>query len=349
MAKKTLRIGALGLTHDHVWANLKELIALRDVELAGVADPHDELLAKAQKEFGCAVFSSAETFLMEEGDFLDAVLIFGDNAGGVDLAELAAQYGLHILIEKPMAADLAGADRMLAAVRNAGTRLMVNWPIAWWPQLQHALKMVEAGKIGRVWQTKYRAAHNGPREMGCSKFFYDWLYDPTRNGAGAFIDYCCYGALLSRHFMGMPSRVNGVAGRFCKEDIRVEDNGVLVMTYPNGMSLAEASWTQIGHLTSYVTVIYGTTGTLLIEPGGRLLMATAKEQDGVEIPVPTAKPHLKNASAHFIHCLRTGEEFHPLCNDRVARDAQEILEAGLLSSSTGSEISLPMIRSVSGV
>ncbi|MEW6302490.1 MAG: Gfo/Idh/MocA family oxidoreductase [Verrucomicrobiota bacterium] len=340
--KGQVRLGVLGLTHDHIWDNLKDVQHLKDARLIAVADPNHPLLDRAAREYSCATYTDYETMLEKEE--LHAVLVYSDNATGVEVAEQAAARGLHLLVEKPMAATLAGADRMLAAVRVAKVRLMVNWPIAWWPQLQKALALVKWGEIGDIWQVKYRAAHAGPKEMGCSPYFSDWLYNAELNGAGALVDYCCYGAVLARQFLGVPSRVTGVAGRFVKEDITVDDNAVLLMTYPRGLAIAEASWTQIGHLTSYVVMLYGTKGTLVIQPGedGKLLHASDKNPDGVVVKAPKSPAHLRNATAHFVHCLRTGEEFTSLCNDRFARDAQEILEAGLLAASTGAEVSLPL-------
>jgi predicted dehydrogenase len=52
---------------------------------------------------------------------------------GADYGVAAAQKGLHILIEKPMAADYAGAVALYGAAKKAGVTLMVNWPFAWWP------------------------------------------------------------------------------------------------------------------------------------------------------------------------------------------------------------------------
>ena len=142
----------------------------------------------------------------------------------------------------------------------------------------------------------------------------------------------------------MPSRVFGVASRLCKEDLTVEDNGIIVMTYPRALAVAEGSWTQIGKLTAYQTAIYGTRGTLLVEPrpGGRLFLANAEHPDGMEIEVPVPPPEAANASACFLHGLETGQAFPELCNDRACRDVQEILEAGLQSAARGQEVSLPL-------
>jgi predicted dehydrogenase len=340
MKSKKLRIGVIGLTHDHIWGNLQDLTSHTGGQLVAVADSHLPLRERARREFRCKAYADADRLLGAEK--LDAVYLYGDNASNVDACEAAAAHGLHVLVEKPIAATLAGADRMLLAVRKANVRLMVNWPIAWRPALQHALAMTARGDIGEVWQVKYRAAHAGPKELGCSPYFCEWLFNREQNGGGALIDYCCYGAALSRLLLGVPSRVTAVAGNLRKEEIAVEDNAMLLMTYPRGLSLAEGSWTQIGNLSSYVTMIHGTTGSLQVNPNDRLLHATSKLPEGVEVKVPKAPAHLRNASAHFLHCLATGENFLPLCNDRVGRDAQEILEAGLRSAHGGKEVSLPL-------
>ncbi|MGE3804734.1 MAG: Gfo/Idh/MocA family protein [Gemmataceae bacterium] len=338
---KTFRIGVLGLTHDHVWGNLEELARLDHGKLVAAADPHGPLLEKIKSLYGCTCYGDPEELLQREQ--LDAVYVFSDNVRGAQLAELALSCGLHVFIEKPMAATLAGAERMLAAARQSGARLMINWPFAWWPQLQHAIRFVKEGNIGDLWQVKYRAAHQGPRELGCSTDFCDWLYDASRNGAGAFMDYCCYGTVLARCLLGVPSRVMGFAGRLTKEDILVEDNAMLMMTYPRAFAMAEGSWSQIGKLTGYLTALYGTRGTLLVEPrvGGKLLLATDSKPEGENLPVPEAAPENRSGSAHFLHALETGSPFGPLCEARVCRDAQEMLEAGLLSIEAGRETSLP--------
>ena len=337
-----LRVAVLGLSHDHVWDNLRLLTRENSADVVAASDPNPVLLRK----FG--EYSPAQTYeshlRLLDSERLDGVYIFSNNRDGAELAVEAAARGLHILIEKPMADSLVNADRMLMAARQSDVHLVVNWPFAWWPQLQHALWAVSEGIVGDVWQVKYRAAHAGPRELGCSDAFCDWLFDPQKNGGGALMDYACYGAVLARAVMGLPSRVTAVTGRFRKEDILVEDNALVVMTYPHGMATAEASWTQIGKLTAYTTAIYGSHGTLMVEPrqGGRLLLATESDPEGSPIDIPDAPPELANAASHFCRIIQNETTPWILCQDRISRDAQEILEAGRRSAQSGREISLPL-------
>lgn len=336
-----IRLGVLGLEHDHAWGAVEEAERLNTVELVGAADPHEELRDQFLTKTNAPAFARYEQLLEHP---LDAVMIFTDNASHPYLIDMAGELGLAVLVEKPLAATVQDADRVVSLVRKHGIRLMINWPFAWWSQLQHALHMASEGMLGRVWQVKYRAAHAGPERLGCSEYFCEWLFDAERNGGGALIDYCCYGALLARLILGVPSRVTGIAGRFCKDDLSVEDNAVLVMTYQRGMAMAEASWSQIGKLSSYVTWIYGSEGTLMVEPrqGGKLLWASEQHPEGVEVEVPHGPAWQLGPVAHLVHCLQTGEAFSPFCSLEAGRDAQEILSAGLVSAELGEDVSLPL-------
>ncbi len=337
-----IRVGVLGLTHDHVWEHLPSLQASPRAELVGVADPHEDLIERAANEYGCSTYSDYEVLLDSES--LDAVLVFADNSQSVDLCVEASHRGLHQLVEKPLAGDLVSADLMIAAAASQGVRLMVNWPFAWWPQMQQAVRMAKDGVLGDIWQVRYRAAHAGPREMGCSDYFCDWLFNEEQNGGGAMVDYCCYGALLSAYLLGCPSRVSGVKGRLTKDDITVEDNAILVMTYPRAISVAEGSWSEVGNLSNYFTYIYGTHATLMIEPhsGGRLMLATMDNPQGQPVEMEPAPAHWSSATDHFLECLANEEPFFGLCGVCAVRDAQEILEAGLWSAQRGKEISIPL-------
>jgi len=325
------RFITLGLHHDHVWSNLEELAATGRAELVGAADTDAELLSKYRERFPGETLPSYDDLLAREG--LTAAYIFGSNRLSEDLTVKACERGLHCLVEKPMASTLAGAERMLAAARANGVRLMVNWPFTWWPQLRHGLAMAQAGELGRVWQVRYRAAHQGPVELGCSRQFCEWLYDEELNGAGALMDYCCYGAVLADVVLGRPESVSGLRiNTGLKPALSLEDNAILILKYPHALATTEASWTQIGHLTSYSTTIYGSTGTVHIEPGqgGRILHATGGHPEGIELTVPPQPDHLRNASTHFLAAIEDpGLTLHPLCEAEHGRNAQWILEEGI--------------------
>lgn len=338
-----LRIAVLGLTHDHVWDNLPHLAAHDDAELIAAADPNDPLTDRLASEYGCNVYGSSDELL--DSEQLDAVYIFSSNRQGAELAIKAMNRQLHVLIEKPMAANLEQANRMVATAEENAVKLVVNWPFAWWPQLQTALVMAREGIIGKLWAVKYRAAHAGPAELGCSRYFCAWLFNPELNGdGGALIDYCGYGSVLASSLLGLPESVSGMTGGRVKEGLNVDDNALISMKYPFGMSSAEGSWTQIGKLTSYTTAIYGTQGTLLVEPrdGGRLLLATEDDPGGSEVPVNEPKPEMRNSANHFIHVIRNDAVPWCLCQPANSRNAQEILEAGSRSAQSGQHHTLPL-------
>lgn len=334
-----VRLGLLGLHHDHIWGNLKDLSETDGLRVVAYADHHAALRERAAGHFPEAEGHGSYEALLARHD-LDAVFIFASNRLGEELAVAACERGWHVLVEKPMASTLAGADRMLSSARAHRVRLMVNWPIAWMPGYQEALRLAASGFIGELWQVKYRAAHAGPRELGCSVYFCEWLYDPALNGGGALLDYGCYGAALSRALLGTPQAVTAVTLGGLKSGLSAEDNAVLLFQYPRALGIAEASWTQSGDLTSYVAAIHGSKGTLLAEPGGRLLLANAEHPEGRELEAPRPPPHLASATSHFLHLIRDpGAECFSLCHPVVGRDAQAMLEAALRSAREGRRVS----------
>ncbi|MFN5059066.1 MAG: Gfo/Idh/MocA family protein [Chloroflexota bacterium] len=336
---KALRIGILGMTHDHVWDVLRHAHEVADMQIVAAADPSEELRTAATNAGIKKVFADYLELLNKTE--LDAVLVMGDNMTGVDAAIAAAKRGLHIMTEKPMASTYAGALAMYQAAKSAGVVMMVNWPFAWRADVQHAIALTKRGKVGNVFSVNYRAAHCGPRELGCSPHFVGWLYDPTLNGAGAFMDYCCYGAALDCMLVGMPSRVTAVAGRLRKTDLPAEDNAVMIMQHQNAISTSTASWTQIGHMTSYEPIIYGDKGTLKASQG-KLYFSDAENDLGVQVRVPKIAPGYRHALEHFVAVIRQEVPLLELCSGEVALMAQEVLEAGLISANTNMTVSLPL-------
>ena len=124
---KTYRIGFASLVHDHVWGELRHWKAHPNVEIVAAGDVNAELRTQFKTEAGVEnIYDSWQEMIEKEE--LDIVQASAENSVSADIVEAAAAKGVHIVSEKPMAARLSQADRMLAAAENAGTLLMVNWP-----------------------------------------------------------------------------------------------------------------------------------------------------------------------------------------------------------------------------
>jgi predicted dehydrogenase len=344
------RIGVLGLHHDHVWPNLAALAGGDLGRLAAVADPDPDLRRRIELEYGGVRAHERYDEMLEAGG-LDAVLVFADNRASADLGVRALEHGLPVMIEKPMAADLPGAEALLAAARAANLPLMVNWPTAWRPAVRHGLALALAGAVGEPIQLSHRGANPGPREYGCSPQFCEWLYDPRRNGGGALVDYCGYGAILCRVVLGRPAAVTAVAGCLRKADLAAEDNAVVILRYPRALGLLEASWTHVGGEPAIAMVVHGDGGTLVVHQpkaareghragAGRVQLATEAGSQFIE--PPPLPPDERDGPTYFLSRLLDGRPIAGLCAPDVGRDAQEILAAALTSSATGREVTLPL-------
>jgi len=327
--KKRLKIGVIGLVHDHVWNILDQFKTVENAEVSCAADVNDPLLAKVRALGVKNTYKSYEELLAKEE--IDAVIVYTENSRHADVTEAAAERGLDVMVEKPMAANLKQAQRMFRVSEKFGVKLMVNYPTAWSPTMRHAYKMAQEGLIGRLYQVRYRAAHEGPKEIGCSRYFYDWLYDEKLNGAGAFMDYCCYGANMCRWILGVPEKALALGGKYVREYLTVEDNAVLLMGYKKAMGIAEASWSQIGEgiPPRYTLVLNGSEG--VIAAGKELKIYTSEKKRWERIEPPPLEEGNRNGPEHFVTCLLKDKPFDDLVSSLYNRDTQCILEAGLIS------------------
>lgn len=340
------RLLAAGLIHDHAWKLLPEFAKIPGVKIVGGADANRPLRERLRREFGVRALFEKPSDLFDRVE-ADGVLVCDSNAGGVPIVEAAAKRGLHAMVEKPMAHTAAGARRMADAARRGKTRLMINWPLAWNPSVVHALDLVQSGAIGHVFHARIHMAHQGPREAGCSPYFWGWLYDKKKNGAGALVDYCCYGAAIMAVLWGKPRQVIGVAGNLVKPNFPVDDNALVIGIWPKRTVLSQASWTQ--NPDFHDILFLGVGGTLETVRGTLVHTRTkpgefshwgADRQNRKEIRLPRLPAGGRSGPEHFIHCLRTGRPFKPLCSAETGLAAQEILTAGLRSERSGRRVTL---------
>jgi predicted dehydrogenase len=103
--------GAMGRNH------VRNLAAIPEAELVGLYDPNPETAAAVAQEFSTRVFPSVEALAGE----VEAAVLAAPTVAHADLGCALLGRGLHLLVEKPLAASLEEADRLLAA---AGDRVL---------------------------------------------------------------------------------------------------------------------------------------------------------------------------------------------------------------------------------
>jgi len=277
-----LRLGVVGLTHSHVHGLLGRK-GRGDVVIVGVAEPNRDLARRYAERYGLSmdlVFDSANEML--EKTRPTAVAAFGSTFEHLAAVQAAAPRGIHVMVEKPLAVSLEHARKMKALADRHRIVLMVNYETTWYPTLYRAAESVRADSIGPLRKVVVRDGHRGPARInGVDPEFLDWLVDPVRNGAGALMDFGCYGANLMTYLVqGMrPTSVTAVTQQLQPRDYpRVDDEATIVVTYPSAQAIIQASWNwPIGRKD---LEIYGTRGYVMTD--NRSLMRTRVSESASE-------------------------------------------------------------------
>jgi predicted dehydrogenase len=119
--RTALRVGVLGsgaMGRNHV----RVLASLPGVELVGLYDPRQEVAAAVAAEHHTRAFSDAEALAAG----VDAMVVAVPTVLHAEIGCELLGRGLHVLVEKPLAASLAEADRLIAAAAAAGRVLAVG-------------------------------------------------------------------------------------------------------------------------------------------------------------------------------------------------------------------------------
>src|SRR6266446_4987190 len=201
------RIAIIGLDHDHVWGLLKDIAGEPEAELVAIADPHPELVSRAKAQVPATTkFYSNYVQMLDEAKPA-AVIVTTENDRHLEILRECAKRHIHYSTEKPMATNAADAREMERLASQSGIKLMVNYWNAWVAPTHDLFHRVKSGDIGAVQKIIVQYGHNGPKEIGVSKEFEEWLYDPAKNGGGAIMDFGCYGAEWAIWLKGRPTRV----------------------------------------------------------------------------------------------------------------------------------------------
>jgi predicted dehydrogenase len=238
------KIAVIGLVHSHVWGHLTTMLEGKTAVLVGVSEPNPELVDEAKKAGVPDHLFFDDYKRMLDQVKPDIVWAFVENNRHLEIAKECAPRHINLIFEKPTASTYAEAKQIQVLAKKYDIRVMTNYQMAWWPSNYVAKAAVEHGEVGTVYRLHGVVGHGGPGSEGArNKFFFEWLTDPVKNGAGALMDFGCYDALWSIWYLGMPQTVYATALHLRPDRFpKVEDAATLVLSYPNAVGIFEGSW-----------------------------------------------------------------------------------------------------------
>jgi predicted dehydrogenase len=333
------RLAVVGLDHDHVWSLLKDIAGEPSAELVAIAESDAALVSRAQKEVPASVKFYADYVAMLDEAKPEAVIVATSNDRHLEILRQCAKRHIHYSTEKPMATSAADAREMERLAREANIKLMVNYWNAWVAPSHALFHRVRAGEVGPIQKIIVQYGHRGPKEIGVSSQFANWLYDPVKNGGGAIMDFGCYGAELSLWLKGRPTRVYATTRKMkVEQNNKVDDDATIVLDYLDATAIIEASWDW--PYTKDQVQVFGPKGSLLARHNTlQYRSADARgpnvAPDGENVTLDALPKETGNPISYFVDCIRNNKPIEDPVSVRLNVQVMEILDAARESARTG--------------
>lgn len=340
VARDHLKVAVAGLRHDHVHLLLRAY-QQHQVDILGIAEPDAELARHYQGRYELPDSLFFETV----DDMLKAikpevVLAYNPISEHVDVAEVCLPLRIPLMVEKPLAISVEQAKRIAELSVQYNTQVLTNYETTWYASNQTLKQLVDRGDIGQLKKVIVKDGHQGPREIGCSEAFLDWLTDPEKNGGGALIDFGCYGANLMTWLMkGVRPKAVTAVTRQLKPTVYplVDDDATIVLEYEGGATgIIQASWDWPYSIKDLH--VYGEEASLHAADSQTLFRHTNPKE---RIDVPLATGYSSDHIAYLKAVLHGGEsvqdDLSSLANNLVV---VEILQAARESAQQGKRIVL---------
>ena len=346
MSKK-YRVAAIGFAHVHMDSTLRLFAECQDrVDFIAAADIEPKIpsismergarnaqLKKAVESYGFKKYDDYEKLLDENQ--LDIALVCSENSLHPVVMEKILRKGIHVVVEKPLAMTMEGALRIARASRETGAKVITNWPSAWYPAVREAKKLVDSGKIGKLFKFYYRNQDSqGPFSYGQNltdpEKGREWWYH-AEMGGGAMMDYCCYGSCMAAWFIGhAPIAAYGLKANFNSPFGSADDYAAITIRFPGSVAHLEGSWTTVNSGVPNGPLLYGLTGTMVVRLNGNVeVYKTRHSETPDEIiksePLPKDRETLAKETLFY---LDSGEPLFPMLDLPLNMAAVSILDAG---------------------
>jgi len=315
---KPVRLGIIGM--GNIGSHHAEYLLAGKVkrcELRAVAATSADKLTRYQQR-GLKVFSDGMD-LIKSGE-VDAVIIAAPHFQHTSLGIAALQAGLHVMVEKPISAHKADAERLLA-VRKQHPKLVFGAMFQMRTESRYLQikKIIAEGQLGEFVRFSWIVT-----EWFRTEAYYasgGWRATWKGEGGGVLINQCLHQLDMLQWLVGIPARVRSFVhlGRFHK--IEVEDDVTAYMEFPSGASGTFVSTTGEAPGTNRLE-ISGAMGKLLLENDRLLflrndvsmieLCKTARlgfqkpEVSKIEIPIPPEPAQHATLTQNFVDAIQDG-------------------------------------------
>jgi predicted dehydrogenase len=358
---KRWKIAGINFDHMHMGDLLRQAKEHPSAEVVGVSDEHPDRVWPVVEHAGLPrdLFWDDYQKMLEETR-PDVIILCPATAKHAEWVENVAPFGSHVLIEKPFAATVAEADRMIAATGKTKKRLMINWPLRWYPSHATAKRLVDEGMIGEVTQIHYYDGNRGPMRHMAGKVGVpeaianaqkakSWWYQ-KESGGGSLFDYLGYGTTLGTWFMNGRTPVEVTAMVDQPKGLEVDEHSISIFRYEiegSGLSKFETRWGafsdpwQAQPQPKCGFVIVGREGTISsYDYENTIRVQTRDREAGFDVPVDVMRPPMDGPINYFLDCLETGREIEGPVSPEISRIGQQMVDAAARSAREGRRVSL---------
>ena len=348
-----MKVGIVGLVHDHVGAFLQGswlapaggILNRADVQVVGIVEPNQKLFDSYAVRYHLPAslrFRSIQEMVSQAHP--RAVLVFTAPSDHRRVIEECAALGVHVMLEKPLAISYKDALAIQEAAQHGNIHVLVNLETSWYASNTEAFHLLHQGALGPIIKTVIRDGHSGPKPIGVSPEFLAFLTDPKQNGGGALFDFGCYGAYLMTWLMDgeTPLSVTAVTKQL-QPDLypNVDDEAEIILNYKNAIAIVQASWNWPFGVKQMD--VYGRTGYAKAIDNERIEVRKANQPEGQMIKKESlAAPY--DDPLHYLAAVVNGEiqEGNSPSSLKTNIVVSEILDAARQSAQTGKTVTLPL-------
>ncbi len=245
-----LRLGVAGLGRAFMLM-LPTLARHPRIHLTAAADPRVDARNWFARDFGASAHATVESLCADPA--VDAVYIATPHHMHLEHVRIAAAYGKHVLVEKPMALAIPDCQAMIEAAKAAGIHLLVGHSHSYDLPYLRTRALIDTGAFGAV-------------RMITALNFTDYLYRPRRpeeldtaQGGGSLFSQAPHQVEVVRLLAGSPARsVRASAGIWDKAR-GTEGAYAAHLTFADGVF---ASLTYNGHGRFDTDALHGWIGEL---------------------------------------------------------------------------------------